>query len=231
MQRRLTLFVTSSLFLFFSFSSYSQEHSKNSISLQTGVNRNFGIAGSFTVHDIAEGLSGNLRFGIGYNRLNPGNAADARKIFINNATNGVPEKSGKSFDYRIDYMMPYKLFDLKDSYLIFGPRHSSFTATFNYIGGNEKFTVSSKQWGIGLGAESYFKMSSNLDLIFATGLDYFFNSKLQGHDTSYTPNNDNINPRNNNQNNDSPFTFKDANKAVKQPQLMPRIMVGVTYHL
>ena len=231
MQRKLTLFVMSSLFLFFSFSSFGQTHSKNAVGLQTGYNRGFGIMGNFTIFNIAEGLPGNIRFGLGYNRLDPGNAADARRIFINNATNGVPEKDGKSFDYRIDYMMPYKLLNFKNSYLVFGPRYSSFTATFNYVGGNEKFNITSKQWGIGLGAESYFKMTSNLDLVFIAGLDYFFNGKLQGHDTSYAPNNDNVNPRNDNQNNDTPFTFRDANKAVKQPQLMPRIMVGVNYRL
>jgi hypothetical protein len=186
---------------------------------------------NFTINDVAEGLPGNIRFGVGYNRLEPGNAADARRIFINNATNGVPEKEGKSFDYRIDYMMPHSFFNLKDSYLVFGPRYSNFTAKFDYIGGNEKFIITSKQWGIGIGAESYFKMAPKLDLVLATGLDYFFNSTLDGHDTEYSPNDDNINPRDDNQNNDVPFTYKDANKAIKQPQLMPRIMIGITYHL
>lgn len=225
------LFIACSLLLFLSFSSYSQvkSGSKNSIGIQTGYNRGYGITGNFTINNLAEGLPGNLRIGIGYNRLAPGNAADARRIFINNATNGVPEKKGKSFDYRLDYMMPYKILNFKDSYLVFGPRYSSFTGNFNYVGGNENFDITSKQWGIGFGGESYFKMSKQLDLVLATGLDYFFNSKLQGHDTSYSPNNDNVNPRTDG--NDNPYTFKDANKAVKQPQLMPRIMIGVTYRL
>lgn len=231
MLRKFKLFVTSSLLLIISFSSYSQSSSKNSLGIQTGYNRGFGIIANFTINDIAEGLPGNIRFGVGYNRLEPGNAADARRIFINNATNGVPEKTGKSFDYRIDYMMPHSFFNLKDSYLIFGPRYSNFTAKFDYIGGNEKFTITSKQWGIGIGAESYFKMAPKLDLVLATGLDYFFNSTLDGHDTEYSPNDDNINPRDDNQNNDVPFTYKDANKAIKQPQLMPRIMIGIIYHL
>ncbi len=228
---RTIVFITCSLLLFISFSSHSQvkTNAKNSVGIQTGYNRGFGLNVNFTINNIAEGLPGNIRFGIGYNRLDPGNAADARRIFINNATNGVPEKKGKSYDYRLDYMMPYTLFNLKNSYLIFGPRYSSFTANFNYIGGNENFDITSKQWGIGGGAESYFKMSDQLDLVFATGLDYFFNSTLKGHDTSYSPNNDNVNARNDNQNNDVQFTFKDANKAVKQPQFMPRIMLGVTY--
>ena len=231
MKRRITLFVMSSLLLIITYSSYGQTSSKNSIEIQSGYNRGFGIIGSFTIHNIAEGLPGNIRLGIGYNRLSPGNAPDARRIFINNATNGFPEKKGKSFDYRIDYMKPYTLFDLKNSYLVFGPRYSSFTANFNYVGGNENFDVTSKQWGIGLGAENYFKMSSKLDLVFAVGLDYFFNSSLKGHDTVYSPNDDNINARDDNQNNDVEFTYKDANKAIKQPQFMPRILIGVSYHL
>jgi hypothetical protein len=141
------------------------------------------------------------------------------------------KKKGKSFDYRIDYMMPHNLFDLKDSYLVFGPRYSSFTAKFDYNGGNEKFTITSKHLCIGIEAESYFKMTSSLDLILAAGLDYFFNSTLDGHDTSYSPNNDNVNPRDDNQNDNVPFNYKDANKAIKQPQFIPRIMVGVAYHL
>lgn len=233
MNNRLKIFVICSLLLSASLSGYSQtkSSSKISIGVQSGFNRGFGISGNFTIHNIAEDLSGNIRFGAGYNRLNPGKAADVRRIFINNGTNGVPEKKGESLDLRIDYLMPYSFFDLKNSYLVFGPRYSSFTGEFNYIGGNEKFTIKSKQLGIGIGAENYFKMSSNLDLVLATGLDYFFNSKLDGHDTSYSPNNDNVNPRDDNQNNDVPFTFKDANKAVKQPQFMPRIMIGVAYHL
>jgi len=233
MNNRLKIFAFCSLLLSISFSSFSQtiSSSKNSIGIQTGFNRGFGITANFTIHNIAEDLPGNFRFGFGYNRLNPGNAADARRIFINNATNGVPEKKGKSFDYRLDYLIPHSFLKLKDSYLIFGPRYSNFTGNFNYVGGNENFDITAKQWGIGIGAESYFKMSSNLDLVLATGLDYFFNSKLKGHDTSYSPNNDNVNARDDNQNNDVPFTFKDANKAVKQPQFMPRIMLGVAYHL
>ena len=144
--------------------------------IQTGFNRGFGISGNFTIHNIVEGMPGNFRFAIGYNRLNPGNTADTRRIFINNAINGVPQKKGKSFDYRIDYLMRYTVFDLKDSYLVFGSRYSSFTGNFNYIGGNENFDITTKQWGIGIGAENFFKMTSNLDLVLATGLDYFFNS-------------------------------------------------------
>ncbi|MEZ4841368.1 MAG: hypothetical protein R2821_07625 [Flavobacteriaceae bacterium] len=226
------LLIACTLLLSFTSLSFSQtkSNSKNSISFITGFNRGIGINGSFSIHNIAEGLPGNLRFGVGYTWLDPGNASDVRRIFINNNTGGVPEKNGHNSDIRVDYMMPYKFFNFKDSYLIFGPRYSVFKGNFNYIGSNEDFEITSKQWGLGLGAENYFKMTKNLDLVLATGLDYFFNSALSGHDTTFNPNDDNIRVQQTDNNGD-PYTYKDANKAVKQPQLMPRIMVGVTYRL
>jgi len=63
------------------------------------------------------------------------------------------------------------------------------------------------------------------------GVDYYFPSTLRGHDTSYSPDNDNVNPHNDNENGDIPFTYKDADKAIKQPRFMPRAMIGVNYSL
>jgi hypothetical protein len=40
-----------------------------------------------------------------------------------------------------------------------------------------------------------------------------------------------VNPRNDNQNNDEQFTYSDANEAVKQPGLMPRVLIGVQLKL
>ncbi len=172
-----------------------------------------------------------IRFGIGYNKLDAGNSADSRRIFINNATNGVPEEKAKSFDYRFDFLWSSNLFELEDAYWVLGPRYSSYTANFKYIGGNEDFDVTSKQFGVGLGAESYFPISAKINLVAAAGLDYFFNNTLQGHDTSYSPDNDNVNPRNDNQNNDVQFTYSDANDAVNQPNFMPRVLLGIQLKL
>ena len=72
-------------------------------------------------------------------------------------------------------------------------------------------------------------MSQNLDLVIALGLDYYLPSTLHGHDTSYSPDNDNVNPRNDNENDDTPFTYKDANEAISQPSFMPFAMIGVTF--
>jgi hypothetical protein len=209
----------------------TNQDSKFAVGFSTGYNRGLGFNASISALNPIETLPIHIRFGIGFTSLDPGNSADARRIFINNATNGVPEEKGKSFDYRLDFMWKSNLLNLEESYIVFGPRYSSFTANFKYVGGNEDFDVTSKQFGIGLGAETQFKISHRLNFVLATGLDYFFNNTLKGHDTSYSPDDDNVNPRNDNQNNDQQFTFSDANEAIKQPTLMPRIMLGVVYGL
>jgi hypothetical protein len=215
----------------FSFSQTTTQESKFALGFLTGYNRGLGFQANFTALKPIPTLPMHLRFGIGYTSLDPGNASDARRIFINNATNGVPEEKGKAFDYRLDFLWETSILNLEESYIVFGPRYSSFTANFKYVGGNEDFDVTSKQYGLGLGAETHFNINEKLKLVALVGLDYFFNNTLKGHDTSYSPDDDNVNPRNDNENNDEEFTFSDANKAIKQPSLMPRIMLGVVYSL
>ena len=74
-------------------------------------------------------------------------------------------------------------------------------------------------------------MARNLAFVISVGLDYYLPSTLHGHDTSYSPDGDHVNPRNDNENNDTPFTYKDANEAIYQPAFMPYAMIGVTLHL
>lgn len=215
-------------------SSLAQETAKQS-NFSMGVNAGYnrGVAGQFTLtaHKPLATLPLDFRIGFGYTRLDPGNSSDARRIFINNATNGVPEEKAKSFDYRLDALWPISIGGLEKSYFSFGPRYSSFRANFKYVGGNEDFDVTTKQFGLGLGAESHFKMGKRLVLVLAIGGDYFFDNTLTGHDTVYNPDDDNVNPRNDNQNNDTEFTYADADEAIKQPEIMPRIFVGILYAL
>jgi hypothetical protein len=221
------------LFIGITSNAYGQKKAKGSSKVSagilTGYNRGYGIQANLSLNSLTSELPFGLRFGAGYTFLNPGNSADARRIFINNATNGTPEKSGRSIDYRLDFLFPKSIFGLKHSYIIVGPRGSSFKGNFKYVGGNEEFDVVSRQWGLGAGVESHFTMSQNLDLVIALGLDYYLPSTLHGHDTSYSPDNDNVNPRNDNENDDTPFTYKDANEAICQPSFMPFAMIGVTF--
>jgi hypothetical protein len=219
----------------FSTISYSQVNDKHPLlcsgGIITGYNRGYGIQTNFTVRGFSSEFPFELRVGIGYSILNPGNAIDARRIFINNATNGVPEKKGRSFDYRFDLLLIKSIFGIKHSYVVFGPRYSTFKGNFKFIGGNEDFDVTSQQWGIGGAIEHHFRMISNLTLVIHYGLDHYFPSTLTGHDTSYSPDNDNVNPTNDNQNEGNPFTYRDAEKAIKQPMFMPRAMIGVSFNL
>ncbi len=202
--------------------------SRLSAGLMAGYNRGVGFQGNVALQS---GFPFDLRAGVGYTFLNPGNSADARRIFINNATNGTPEKSGRSIDYRLDFLIPKSIFGLKNSYIVLGPRGSSFKGNFKYVGGNEEFDVVSQQWGIGGGLENHVSMNQKLSLVVTLGLDYYFPSTLHGHDTSYSPDNDNVNPRDDNQNNDIPFTYKDADKAIYQPRFMPYALIGLNIKL
>jgi hypothetical protein len=214
---------------------YGQEtvngHSKFSAGVLAGYNRGYGMQANLTLHNTTNELPFELRFGLGYTILNPGNAADARRIFINDNTNGEPEKRGRSIDYRLDFLFAKSIFGNPHSYIVLGPRGSAFKGNFKYIGGNEDFDVTSHQWGVGGGIESHFKMKEKLNLVIALGLDFYLPGTLHGHDTSYSPDNDNVNSRNDNENNNEPFTYKDADKAISQPRFMPYAMIGLNFGL
>jgi hypothetical protein len=224
--KKYTFFIALALL---SFNFFAQETSKFALGLNAGYNRGLGFQTNFTIFDFVKDTPIHLRFGLGYTSLNPGNAADARRIFINNATNGTPEKSGQSIDLRLDFLIPFELFN--DSFISIGPRYSSFKGNYKFIGGNEFFDITSNQWGVGAGIGNFFEISNRLDLEINAGLDYYLSSTLSGHDTSYSPDDENINPRDDNQNDNIPFTYSDANEAIQQPQLMPRVMIGVIYKL
>lgn len=203
---------------------------KTDFQFTTGLNRGVNLGASLVLHELAIEFPFNIRFGLGYTWLNPGNSADARRIFINNANNGVPENKGHSIDMRIDFLKQMTIMGNSSSYWFVGPRYSHFRGNFKYVGGNEDFDITSSQFGFGGGIESHYRISEGLQLIFIGGLDYFLSSKLQGHDTSYYPDNDNVNARTNNETNVK-FRYKDANKAIDQPKFMPRFLVGIQLDL
>lgn len=208
---------------------FAQNTSHYSLGLKSGYNSGLGFQTNITLYDFVKDMPLHLRLELGYTSFNPGIAADARRIFINNATNGTPEKKGQSMDYRLDFLIPFDF--LNDSFLKVGPRYSNFKANFNYIGGNENFDVTSNQWGFGVGAGNFFEINEKLNLEVNLGFDYFLNNTLKGHDTSYSPDDENINPRDDNQNGNVEFTFEDADDAVNQPKYMPHLMIGVNYKL
>ena len=126
------------------------------------------------------------------------------------------------WDYRIDLLRPVNIFSLKNAFVFGGLRHARFTGNFKYVGGNEDFDVKSRQWGIGGGLESHFPMSSRVALVVSSGYDFFFPATLTGHDTSYSPDDENINARGNN-------SYGTADDAIAQPKHQVRLMFGLNY--
>ncbi len=189
-----------------------------------GYNGGHGLQVNSTLGNFAKDFPFKVKLSVGYVSRSPGNALDARKIFINNNTNGTPKAKGWVWDFRMDLLYPVAWFSMKRSFLYLGPRYDFFTGYFSYIGGNEEFDVSARNWGWGIGLEMYFAMSSQIDLVFSTGLDYFLPATFHGHDTSYSPNGQTINGR-------EDYTYKDADKAINQPDFEYRIMIGFNFVL
>jgi len=201
---------------------FADNDTKLSAGLNFGYFDGYSFQSTFMISDFAQNFPLAAEFGVGYSRVGPGNAPDARRIFINDATNGIPEKSGRIWDFRLDLMYPVKIFSIERAFIFAGPRHSRFTGNFKYIGGNEDFDVTCKQWGIGLGLRTFFAMSNHVDLVLTGGFDYYFENTLTGHDTSYSPDDENINPRRD-------YTWDDADGAIDQPGFEPRILAGFSY--
>jgi hypothetical protein len=156
-----------------------------------GYNGGLGFQLNAIVSQFAEGFPFKAKFALGYTSTQPGDALRARRLFINDATNGTPEKKEGIRDFRLDLL--YALSE--EIYVCGGVRYSAFTGNFRFVGGNEDFNVITNQWGLGLGLEGYFRMNSRIDLVISPGIDYFFQGALSGHDTSYSPDGENVNPR------------------------------------
>ena len=182
----------------------------------------FRVAGS--VGNFAQGFPLAIELGITHIRLDPGRALDVRKIFINDATNGTPDKSGWIWGFHLDFLFPVRWLGLQNAQFYLGVRRSLFTGEFIYVGGNEDFEIISNQWGVGTGLRSTFPMGRIMGLTLSAGLDYYPNAVLTGHDTSYGPDGDNVNDR-------EGFTFKEADSAVNQPKIQPMLMVGLSFKL
>ena len=175
-----------------------------------------------SAYNFAQGLPLAAKFTLGYVSFDPGNATDARRIFINNNQGGTVQEKGSVIRFSLDFLYPFNFLKIPESYLYFGPRYAMFKGNFKFIGNNEDFDVTSKHWGGGLGLEMGFPLSRKFMLSFNTGADYYLSSVLSGHDTSYGPDGEKVNPR-------EDYEYKDADAAINQPKLELRLMLGFSY--
>jgi len=181
---------------------------------------------SATASNVVAKLPLSFDLGVGHAFIDPGNAALARQVFINEATNGTPEKSGGVWDFRADGVWGIPVKGFTDVGVSLGLRYSMYSGRFKYVGGNEDFTITSNAWGFGVGARGSLPVNKKLSLTAAIGLDWFPTQTLYGHDASYSSGNVN-NGRTDG--NGVPYTWADADRAVNQPWLLPSLLLGVSW--
>jgi len=176
---------------------------------------------------VAATLPLSFELGVGHAFVDPGDAALARRVFINDGTNGAPEKSGGVWDFRLDAAWAVKAPVVTQLAWVGGVRYSMYSGRFKYVGGNEDFTITSDAWGIGVGARASLAITKKLSVTAMVGLDWFPSQTLYGHDSSYSSNGDVVN--NGQNDNGRPYGWRDADKAINQPWLLPSVLVGMTW--
>lgn len=192
-----------------------------SATAMAGYKGGLGFKASGMITNFARGFPLGMELSVAFTTLDPGRPADARKVFINDATNGTPQESGRIWDFRFDFLYPVHLLGMQNAHVYAGVRRSLFTGNFVYVGGNEDFDVVSNQWGVGGGLRAVFPIARNIGFMVQAGLDYFPNTTLTGHDTSYGPDGENVNGR-------QGYAYKDADAAVNQPKLQGLVMAGIS---
>ncbi len=179
-----------------------------------------GVQANGTLADFTRDLPLSVRFAVGYHTASAGDPFAARRVFINDNTNGTPEDSAHSWQFRFDLMFPVFHLGSQEIVAFIGPRHSRYTANYNYVGGNENFDVKANPWGAGLGLETRFAIGDRTGFQIQVGVDYYQDTELAGHDTSYTPEGDHVNPRDG-------YDFTSADDAVDQPKVEILAMMGL----
>jgi hypothetical protein len=192
--------------------------------LGAGATAGFGAQADLTFHHFTRDLPLALRFAVAYSGGDAGIPMVARHVFINNNTNGTPTEDGHSWQLRLDLTHPIAHIGAAPVNLGFGVRKAFFTGTFDFVGGNENFDVTGRPWGVGLVLDTAFAMGNRVDFTVGLGADYYFDSTLEGHDTSYSPDNDNVNPH-------EDYDWNSADDAINQPSLEIVGLVGLRWRL
>ena len=197
---------------------------ETTVGVALGSTAGFGVQGDVTFHEFTRTAPLSLRISGAFSGRDAGSALDARRVFINDNTNGTPEASARVWQMRLDLLVPVAHVGRTPVQLGLGVRRAYFSGSFDFVGGNETFEIDSNPWGAGFFAETVHVVSDRVDFSLQLGLDYFFDARIEGHDTAYEPDGDNVNPRND-------YTWDDADEAVNQPTIEPFGMIGVRFRL
>jgi hypothetical protein len=194
---------------------------------EAGSMNGLGLTAGFGLHKIAPKAPLGFDFFLGtVFQSDPGNAIDARKIFINDATGGNNNivESGQAFFFGADMLYPVVRQSIFELNFAAGPRYSTYAAFFDYQGGNEAFKVYSNSWGFGVGFKAFIAVSEHFRLGLDLAMEYFFNTQLKGHGFFYNASGTDDNPRN-------AYRYADADAAINQPLLYPRVQLILAYRL
>jgi hypothetical protein len=180
------------------------------LGVDLGTSGGLGAQVSGTLVEFTRTAPLSARVGLGYFTRDPGNPYDARRIFINDNTNGTPDKSGHTWQFRFDLVFPVMRLGAQPLQLAVGARHARSTAHFEYIGGNESFDVTTNPWGLGLAVETGFPTGDRSAFVLEAGVDRYFDAPLTGHDTTYDPDGAHVRPRDD-------YSYEDARSAANAP--------------
>ena len=193
--------------------------------LAVGYYNDLGVTLGLRVEDSASEFPFFLQTRIGaVYQFEPGNAEDARKIFINDTQGGNIQEYGLSYMVALDF--GWKIL-VKESFQL--ELHASgllnhYEAHYAFIGNNEAFTVKATTLGIGIGAGLRVGFSdSRTSLIVKGGLEFFPKSRIDSHGTFfYTPDGKDDKTRND-------YTYEDADESINQPDFRPYVQIGILF--
>jgi len=188
-----------------------------------------GLGGNVEISwfNVARSVPLGIHFSLGYfHQDEPGNAIEARKVFINDGTAGNDNilEYGYNIFFRLDFS--YQVHRKKGLTIApyLGVVHDRYLAHFDYQGGNEAFDVTNNPWGIGAGARFSISPSRKLILSLVLGAEYFFPSQIKAHGTFYNPDGQDDSPR-------QDYTYTDADNVIEQPTWSGRFTLTLSFKL
>lgn len=195
--------------------------------IRVGYTNDVGIAAGLRLAELSEEIPLFFSLNGGYIRqAEPGNAEDARGIFINDGTGGNIEEYGQSWHYGLDVGYEVLRQDALRVAAFGGARQNHYSASFAFIGDNEAFRVTTRQIGFGGGANLILGAASQrVQFALSGGAYYFVKARFDAHGTFYyTPDGVDSQPR-------DEYTYEDADDAVNQPRLRPFAEIGILLRL
>lgn len=163
------------------------------------------------------------RVGTAY-QIEPGNAEDARKIFINDNTGGNIEEYGISYFVGLDFGWRLVLKEAIQVELNVSGLWNHYEAHFSFIGNNESFSVKTDALGLGVGGNLRIVFSEKKSsLLVKCGVEFYPKTQIDAHGTYYyTPDGTDDSPRN-------AYTYDDADESINQPWFRPYIQIGIIF--